>query len=149
MSISDTIQVYGGDILASPLYARLRAFRHHGEINVYTHCLRVARFSVKLAHALRLRVNESALVRGALLHDYYLYDWHDPDPSHRLHGLFHPKKAMLNARRDFGTGQAEDEIILRHMFPLTLIPPRTREALLVCAADKMATVVEYWGGTKK
>lgn len=143
MSEVETVRLYGGDILTSPLFARLRAFRHHGEVTVYEHCYRVARLSVWLAKGLRVRYNARSLVRGALLHDYYLYDWHEKDASHRLHGLFHPKKAMLNARRDFGTGKAEDEIILRHMFPLTPIPPRTREALLVSAADKLSTFLEY------
>lgn len=31
----------------------------------------------------------------------FLYDWHQKDPSHRLHGFHHPKTALGNAQRDY------------------------------------------------
>ena len=58
----------------------------HGSISVYTHCVNVARMSVKIAKWLPIQVNMDALVIGALLHDYFLYDWHDGEGRH-LHGL--------------------------------------------------------------
>lgn len=65
-------------------YARTRRFYQHGGVTVYAHCVRVAALSCRLADAMGLAVDRTALVRGALLHDYFLYDWHDKDPSHRL-----------------------------------------------------------------
>ena len=59
----------------------------HGDTTVLLHCLAVAYFSLRLAKLLRLKCDQRSLVRGALLHDYFLYDWHVPDPSHRLHGF--------------------------------------------------------------
>lgn len=58
----------------------------HGSISVYTHCVNVARMSVKIAKWLPIQVNMDALVIGALLHDYFLYDWHDGKGRH-FHGL--------------------------------------------------------------
>lgn len=49
----------------------------HGSISVYAHCVNVARMSVRIAKWLPIQVNMDALVIGALLHDYFLYDWHD------------------------------------------------------------------------
>ena len=48
----------------------------HGSISVYAHCVNVARMSVRIAKWLPIQVNMDALVIGALLHDYFLYDWH-------------------------------------------------------------------------
>lgn len=61
----------------------------HGSISVYTHCVNVARMSVKIAKWLPIQVNMDALVIGALLHDYFLYDWHDGKGRH-FHGFTHP-----------------------------------------------------------
>lgn len=122
--------------------SRLRKFRQHGNVSVYDHSVGVAALSLRLARGLRLKIDESALVRGALLHDYFLYDWHVPDPDRPLHGFYHPKAALQNARQDFTLNRKEEDIIRRHMFPLTLKPPRTREGLLVCLADKLCAVRE-------
>ena len=119
--------------------SRLGQERHaiqHGDTTVLLHCLAVAYYSVKLAEALPLRYDRSSLIRGALLHDYFLYDWHVPDPSHRFHGLHHAKTALQNAQRDFELTEKEQDIILHHMFPLNPNPPRCREAFMVCVVDK-------------
>ena len=82
-------------------------------------------------------MDERALMRGAILHDYFLYDWHDPDPSHRLHGYRHPGTACKNAVRDFNVGKVEQNMIRHHMFPLTPTPPTCREGVILCIADKL------------
>ena len=87
-------------------------------------------------------MDEASLVKGALLHDYFLYDWHENDASHRLHGFRHPGTALRNATRDYALNQREKNTIARHMFPLTPIPPQCREAWLVCLADKWCAMEE-------
>lgn len=70
-----------------------REFIQHGDVTVYTHVTSVAQASLSFAERLGrvgVSVDRASLLRGALLHDYFLYDWHDPDPSHRLHGFRHP-----------------------------------------------------------
>ena len=57
-------------------FGATRVCLQHGSVTVYAHCLRVACTACALARALHLRVDENALIRGALLHDYFLYDWH-------------------------------------------------------------------------
>ena len=119
----------------------LRTYRQHGNISTYEHCLSVAKESYNLARLLRLKVNSRALIRGAFLHDYYLYDWHH-SPC-RLHGFRHPRIAMNNALRDFKISSLEAGIIRSHMWPLTLSAfPNSKEALLVCIADKICALKE-------
>ena len=97
----------------------------------------ISTLSTQKAHTLRrLRL------RGALLHDYFLYDWHTPGAAQGLHGLTHPKAALKNAREDFDLTATEEDIILHHMFPLTPCPPASREGWLVCLADKYCALKE-------
>lgn len=120
-----------------------RRLYQHGTTTVMRHCINVAAASLLLARVLRLRVDKQALIRGALLHDYFLYDWHDPSRKREgLHGFVHPKTALKNAREDFELSPVEENIIVRHMFPLTPHPPACREAWLVCAADKYCALQE-------
>ena len=71
-----------------------KQYYQHGSTSVYSHSVQVAFFSLYLSRKLKLRVNERALIRGALLHDYFLYDWHDRDHGHSLHGFTHPGTAL-------------------------------------------------------
>ena len=123
-------------------------FVQHGDVSVYEHVVAVAAESCRMADALArhgIAVDRPSLVRGALLHDYFLYDWHDPDPSHRLHGFRHPFFALRNAEDDFTLDERERNIIVRHMFPLVPVPPTCREAWIVCGADKLVALRETLG----
>ena len=122
--------------------AQLRQYKQHGKTTVYDHSLAVANLALRIARRLHLRIDEDSLIRGALLHDYFLYDWHVPDPGRPLHGFWHPKAALKNASEDFDLNRRERNIIRRHMFPLTLMPPATREGLVVCLADKICAFRE-------
>ena len=122
--------------------ALARAAIQHGSTTVFAHCVKVACFSLFLANKLHIPVNTHALLRGALLHDYFLYDWHEKNAGHRFHGFTHPATALKNAQEDFMLTPVEKDIIARHMFPLCPIPPRCREAWLVCAADKYCARLE-------
>ncbi len=115
---------------------------HHGTTSVLKHCIHVAAVSCQLADLFHLKVDRSALIRGALLHDYYLYDWHVPEKWHKLHGFSHPYVALTNAKRDYYLSEREKNIIVRHMFPLVPIPPSCTEAWLVCLADKICATKE-------
>lgn len=122
-----------------------RRFIQHGNVNVYEHVVGVAEASLAAADALQrmgVTLDRSSLVRGALLHDYFLYDWHDPDPSHRLHGFKHPYFALERAEEDFDLTPRERNVIVRHMFPLVPVPPTCREAWIVCLADKYCALHE-------
>lgn len=69
----------------------------HGAVTTFAHSIRVACLAVWMADRLRLwrRVDLRSLIRAALLHDYFLYDWHDWDNGeHRLHGFTHGRAAL-------------------------------------------------------
>lgn len=123
---------------------RSRNFIQHGSTSVYEHSIRVAYYSLSLAERLHLDRNRQELVRGALLHDYFLYDWHEKDRSHNLHGFRHPFTALRNAEADFKLSKRERNIILRHMFPLIPLPPSCLEGWIVCMVDKGCSIYEVF-----
>ena len=99
----------------------------HGAVTTFAHSIRVACLAVWMADRLHLwyRVDLHSLVRSALLHDYFLYDWHDWDNGeHRLHGFTHGQAALHNAVRDFDLNHIERDSIAKHMFPMTPVPPK-------------------------
>ena len=117
-------------------------YMQHGCTSVFRHSVSVAHYSFYLAWKMHIPVNEKALIRGALLHDYFLYDWHEKRKGHHFHGFTHPGTALKNAEKEYELGDIERNIISRHMFPLTVVPPMCREAWLVCLADKYCAVKE-------
>ena len=129
-------------LFLSSRFPQCGSFIQHGDTTVLLHCVAVAYFSWKLLGLLKLRYDEKSLLRGALLHDYFLYDWHVPDPSHRLHGFHHAQKALKNADRDFSLTPIERDIISHHMFPLNPVPPKTKEGVVVCLVDKGCSAYE-------
>lgn len=132
---------FGADILPAQGMIAERLIRQHGATSVFRHSLYVAFVSLYWAKRLGLCVDARALVRGALLHDYFLYDWHRPGHG-RLHGFRHPSVALANAQREFALSPVEEDVIARHMFPLNLTPPKYKESWLVCGADKLCAVRE-------
>ncbi len=132
------------DILRSRNFNLMKEFIQHGDVTVNAHVLRVARCSIALSEYLHISCSRRELIRGALLHDYFLYDWHIPDAEnpHRLHGFYHPGLALQNAAKEYPLTNREKNIIKRHMWPLTMIPPACREAWIVTAADKWCSLLE-------
>lgn len=122
----------------------LNGYVQHGSVSTYQHVVRVATTAWRWAAARGVPVCESELVRGALLHDYYLYDWHGG--PNRLHAVNHPVIAERNAVEDFELSPRERNIIAAHMWPLPPLPasrvPQSREAWLVCTADKWCSLQE-------
>lgn len=122
---------------------QMKKYIQHGNTDTYTHCLVVAYYSYLFALRLPISFDTRSIVRGAMLHDFYLYDWHIPDPKHRLHGFVHPSFALENARKYFKLNPIEKNIIQTHMWPLTFRKiPAFRESLLVCLIDKACSLGE-------
>lgn len=147
--IADEVELAARALESQGRFGLTRGFIQHGDVSVHAHVLSVSRVSIAMADFLGragVRVDRASLIRGALLHDYFLYDWHDPDPSHRLHGFTHPFAALARAEEDFELTARERNIIARHMFPLVPVPPTCREAWIVCLADKACALHETIAG---
>ncbi len=123
---------------------QMKEYIQHGDVTTYAHCVSVAAISFWMNRRLKVGADEAALMKGAMLHDFYLYDWHAYDNGeHRLHGYTHPHKAAATAKKYFGLSTIEEGIIRNHMWPLTLFHmPTSKEAWIVCMADKYVSSKE-------
>lgn len=138
------IMADASDIVCSENFGRTKEHLQHGNMTVNAHVMNVCRYSIVLSDTLRIKCNRRDLIRGALLHDYFLYDWHIPDfkNPHRLHGFYHPGRALRNADSEYTLTDIQRDIIKKHMWPLTFVPPLCREAWVVTAADKWCSLME-------
>lgn len=140
----ELIEKFAVDIINSPGMQSEKEFMQHGRISCYTHSLSVANMSIRIARSLRVHTDVKSMIRGALLHDYFLYDWHEPDAGHKLHGFTHARKALVNAERDFNLTDIERDIIVKHMFPMNICLPLHRESCIVTLADKLCALREVF-----
>ena len=122
----------------------MKKYTSHGSVSTYEHCENVAKLSYRIDKLLSLHGDLEVLLTGAMLHDFYLYDWHsDGDGSHHLHGFSHAKRASRNAREYLDVDDRVAKVIESHMWPLNLRSvPASREAWVVCIADKCASLYE-------
>jgi uncharacterized protein len=132
------------DIYEHEEFLKLKNHYHHNS-SIYEHVMDVSYFSYRASKFLKLDYQSTA--RGALFHDFFLYDWRDHDvpdlAEEKYHGIEHPKIALANARKNFILNDIERDIIIKHMWPLTLVPPKYKESFIVSFADKYLASKEY------
>ncbi|MCR4923163.1 MAG: HD domain-containing protein [Lachnospiraceae bacterium] len=139
--LSDDFKAHIKKLISDPKIRKMDRYTQHGSVSTFRHCYRVAKKSYDMSRWLNLKVNTGEMLKGAMLHDYFLYDWHNR--GDKLHGYHHPHVALKNALKDFSLTNKEQNIIKSHMWPLTITHiPRSREAILVCIADKICSIEE-------
>ena len=127
------------EIMEHAHFLSMARYRHHAQVSCLDHSLSTAVIAFKMARS--VKADHLTAARAALLHDFYLYDWHTDSPG--LHGFKHPRISLENAKQYFSLNKIEEDAIKRHMWPLTPVPPRYRESLIVCMADKIASWKDY------
>ena len=126
-----------------PQVRRMEQYTQHKGNPTLRHCHNVAVTSFRMAQRLGWRIDESAMARGALLHDFHLYTREKKDWKHLFR---HPRLALHNAEQLFSLSKKEKNIITSHMWPLTVLAvPRSKEAFLVTLADKYCAFREMRG----
>lgn len=128
------------ELLDSDQVRMMGRWRHHGQVTTLDHSLFVAFSTYRVARALRMDVR--AAVRGALLHDLYLYDSHDKTAHPGNQCLDHPRFAARNAEALTPLSSKERNIILSHMWPLGGALPRSPEAWMVDLVDTVCAGLE-------
>ena len=134
---------YIKDIINSDEFIKRKEYEHHENESVYDHSLKVAYSSYLFAKKHNLNVRDISI--GALLHDFYKEPWKNNTkhkPLLKKHGFVHAKEARDNAYLYFPQLMNErvENIILRHMFPLNIHPPKYREAWIVTLMDKKCSL---------
>lgn len=123
---------------------KMKEIPMHRGSNCYYHSFKVAKKAIHnaLRHK-KEKVNLITILLGAILHDYYLYNWRNDKALLKKHGKVHPYVAAQNAKDDFGITEVVQKVIKSHMWPLNFKEyPNSKEARIVTIADKMVTTGE-------
>lgn len=128
------------DLLDKSTVNDLAKFTHHKFTNRLDHSLAVSYSSYLWSK--RLRLNYTAVARAGLLHDLF-FSMMIESSSSREHLVRHPEIALENAKQLVELSDLEQDIIVSHMFLITLAHiPKYKESLLVSFIDKTTSVKE-------
>lgn len=128
------------DLYRNELVRSMKDIEHHKNVSCFEHSLKVAYISFKIAK--KRKLDYVSIARAGFLHDFYLYDWHEKGSHKGLHGFHHAKIALHHAQEVTTLNQKEVDIIMKHMWPLNLVPPRYLESWIVTTVDKMVSLRE-------
>ncbi|NLL02068.1 MAG: HD domain-containing protein [Mollicutes bacterium] len=126
------------EIIDTKEYKKLSKETHHG-LTRYDHSLRVARKTYHIARS--LNIDYVSATRAALLHDFFTNE-ELKNIKGLKKGKIHPKIALNNAKNSFNLNKKEEDAIINHMFPLTILPPLSVEGVVVSVADKAVAIYE-------
>ena len=122
---------------------RMKDISMHRGSNCYLHSFKVAKKAIKKSLN-RKDVNLEVVLLGAILHDYYLYDWRKDRSKLKKHGKNHPSVAINNAVKDFDISEEVKKVIKSHMWPINIKDyPKSKEAKIVSISDKAVTIGEF------
>lgn len=130
------------DVIDSDVVQEMKLYNHHSYTSCFKHSLHVAYYNFKICKKLGLDAKAGA--RAGMLHDLFLYDWHVRRIriDNTLHGFSHPYTALRNAKKNFELSDMEQDIIEKHMFPLTPRFPKYKETVIIILTDKFCSVCE-------
>lgn len=131
------------DLLKDEKVNQMKKYRQHCDITTYEHCKNVAYMSYRICKKLNLDYVSAA--RAGMLHDLFLYDWREKREINKFtdkHAFKHPKIALDNAKTITALTAKEEDIILKHMWPVTLMLPKYKESYVVTLIDKYSAVLE-------
>lgn len=128
------------DLLNNPLVQQMRNYRQHYATSCYEHCIEVAFWSYMFCK--KHNLDYKAVARAGLLHDLFLYDWrHSHKTLNGWHAFVHPKIALQNAISICNLNEKEQDIILKHMWPVTFFHfPKYRESYIITFTDKLSAL---------
>lgn len=132
------------DINSNEEFIKTKEKSHHG-INRYDHLERVAFYTFIITKCLKLNYIEAT--RAAFLHDFFIDEVEDMSTFKALRK--HPEFALDNAKKYFDLTPLQEDIILTHMFPVTLTPPKYFEGVVVDLVDDVAGIYEKYKSSCK
>ncbi len=132
------------DITENSSVVSLKEHVQHMKGSRYKHCYEVAYYTYAITK--KLGLDYISATRGAMLHDFYFYDWRNKgvEGQKHFHAYRHPRIALNNATENFELNDLEKDIILKHMWPLTIRLPRFSESYIVTFVDKYCAMREFF-----
>ena len=156
------------DLTQNKIVQQMKKYRQHCNTDCFEHCYMASYYCYLICKKLKLdyksaaragmvhdlflydwrgskkklKLDYKSAARGAMLHDLFLYDWRQKNGRKGLHAFTHPKYSYENASKIFALNQKEKDIIIKHMWPVTPVPPRYMESFILTLVDKHCTLNE-------
>ena len=129
------------DITSNETVQKMKNFRQHYETSCFDHCYMVAYYCYIVCK--KFNLDYKSATRAAMLHDLFLYDWRVRQPDRKgLHAFTHGKTACKNACELFDLNEKEKDMIIKHMWPVTVAFPKSLEGFILTFVDKYCATSE-------
>ena len=131
------------ELITNETVQQMKNYKQHYETTCFEHCYTAAYYCYLICK--KYHLDYRSATRAAMLHDLFLYDWRKSQRDveiEGLHAFVHPKIALQNASKIFDLNDKEKDIIVKHMWPLTLPFPKYRESFIITLVDKYSALHE-------
>lgn len=129
------------ELITNPTVLQMKNYRQHYETSCYDHCYVVAYYCFLICK--KYHLDYRSATRASMLHDLFLYDWRVRQPGRKgFHAFTHGKKACENACELFDLNEKEKDMIIKHMWPITIWLPKSLEGFLLTLVDKYCALSE-------
>ena len=129
------------EIINNETVQEMKKYRQHYETSCFDHSLAVSYYCFLICK--KYNLDYKSATRASMLHDLFLYDWRVRQPGRKgLHAFTHGKIACENACKLFDLNDKEKDMIINHMWPVTLAFPKSVEGLILTFVDKYCAMSE-------
>lgn len=129
------------ELIENNTVQQMKNYRQHYETSCFDHCYMVAYYCYLICK--KYNLDYKSATRAAMLHDLFLYDWRVRQPDRKgLHAFTHGKTACDNACKLFDLNEKEKDMIITHMWPVTINLPKSLEGLILTFVDKYCAMSE-------
>lgn len=134
-------QAIVGELIANETVQKMKNYRQHYETSCFDHCYMAAYYCYLICK--KYHLDYKSATRAAMLHDLFLYDWRVRQPDRKgFHAFTHGKTACENACKLFDLTEKEKDIIIKHMWPVTISFPKSIEGFILTFVDKYCALSE-------
>lgn len=130
------------EIIMNEVVQQMKNFKQHYSTTRFDHCYSTAFYCYLICK--KFHLDYISATRAAMLHDFFLYDWRIRGNRKGLHAFTHGKVACANACTLFNLNDKEKDIILKHMWPVTIKFPKYRESFILTFVDKYCATIEFF-----
>ena len=129
------------EILNKEKVQQMKKYRQHYNINCFYHCLFVSYNTYLICKKHNLDYISAA--KAGMVHDLFLYDWRKRERGRKgLHAYTHGKTAFKEASEILNLNDKEKDMIIKHMWPVTLAIPKYKETFILTFVDKYFAIAE-------
>lgn len=129
------------EILNKEKVQQMKKYRQHYNINCFYHCLFVSYNTYLICK--KHNLDYISVARAGMVHDLFLYDWRKRERGRKgLHAYTHGKTAFKEASEILNLNDKEKDMIIKHMWPVTLAIPKYKETFILTFVDKYFAIAE-------